>query len=92
MSGGHFNYEQWKIANIAGEIECLIEDNSNLSKDSFGETIGHNFPDEVIEKFKEAAHWLNRSYEMVQRIDWLLSGDDGIESFLERWEKEVRKP
>ena len=92
MSGGHFNYEQWKIRSIAEEVESLIEDNNNLSKDSYGDVIGREYPDEVIDKFKEALHWLNRSYEMVQRIDWLLSDDDGVDSFFERWEKEVRKP
>ena len=92
MSGGHFNYEQWKIRSIAEEVESLIEDNNNLSKDSYGDVIGREYPDEVIDKFKEALHWLNRSYEMVQRIDWLLSDDDGVDSFFGRWEKEVRKP
>jgi hypothetical protein len=27
---------------------------------------------------------------MAQRVDWLVSGDDGEESFMRRWEKEVR--
>jgi len=26
---------------------------------------------------------------MVQRVDWLLSGDDGEESFRSRWAEEV---
>ena len=28
---------------------------------------------------------------MVQRIDWLVSGDDGEDSFRERWGKDVMK-
>jgi hypothetical protein len=27
---------------------------------------------------------------MAQRVDWLLSGDDGEDSFLLRWDEEVR--
>jgi len=45
---------------------------------------------ETIEKFREAAHTLRQAAEMAQRVDWLVSGDDGEDSFMRRWEKEVR--
>jgi hypothetical protein len=80
MSGGHFDYKQCEIRDCADQVQLLIHENNS------------EFPDGIIEKFKEAAHWLARSSEMLQRIDWLVSGDDGIESFLKRWEEEVRKP
>jgi hypothetical protein len=28
---------------------------------------------------------------MAQRVDWLVSDDDGEESFMTRWDREVRQ-
>lgn len=90
MSGGYFNYRQSKVSYIADEIDALIECNNDKSKDSYGYQIGREYPPEIIERFKEAAHTLRQAAEMAQRVDWLVSGDDGEESFIERWDKEVR--
>lgn len=49
------------------------------------------YPPEIIEKFKEAERVLRMAYVYAQRIDWLLSGDDGEDSFLERLSEDLRK-
>ena len=51
----------------------------------------YKYPDEVIEKMKEGIEVLKRAQIYAQRIDWLLSGDDGEESFLRRLEEELNK-
>ena len=89
MSGGFFGQKKYQIRLVAEEIDELILSNDDQSKDGWGQE-GNNFPPEIIEKFQEAAHALRRAEEMAHRIDWLVSGDDGEESFLERWDKEVR--
>ena len=91
MSGGHFDYDQYKIEDIATSIEEEIASNNSDAVDEFGDSIGANYPDEVIERFKYAAHTLRQAAEMAQRVDWLLSGDDGEDSFLRRWDDEVRE-
>ena len=88
MSGGHFNYDQYRINNIAGEIEELIESNDSKELDSFGCQIGQGYPPEIIDRFKEAVVVLEKAAKMAHRIDWLVSCDDGEESFLRRWKKE----
>lgn len=90
MSGGHFEYQQYQIENVAREIDRLIESNDDQSLDQYAFKRGRGYPPEIIEKFREAAHVLRQGAEMAQRIDWLVSGDDAEESFLKRWEKEVR--
>ncbi|MBL0712133.1 MAG: hypothetical protein JJV98_00400 [Desulfosarcina sp.] len=45
----------------------------------------------IIEKFKEAMLTLRMAEAMAQRIDWLVSGDDGEESFLRRWNEDMSK-
>ncbi len=51
----------------------------------------YKYPDEVIEKFKEGLAILRQASIYAQRIDWLLSGDDGEESFLRRLKEELEK-
>ena len=90
MSGGKFDYQQYRIEDIAVEIDHAIESNGDESIDEWGGPRGKNYPPEIIEKFREAAHTLRQSAEMAQRVDWLLSDDDGETSFLRRWTNEVR--
>ena len=86
MSGGHFSYNQHIISDEARVIDDIIK-NNNI-KDEY--EWSHDFSNETLDKFREASHTLKQASEMLQRIDWLISGDDGEESFHERWDKEVR--
>jgi len=49
----------------------------------------YKYSDEVIEEFKEAVKYLSIAYVYAQRVDWLVSGDDGEESFMERLKKDL---
>lgn len=89
MSGGHFNYDQYKIGQIADDIQQLIDTNGSQENNSYGDPVGMNYPPEIIERFKEAVSLLRRSQIYAQRIDWLISGDDGEQSFLRRLEEEL---
>lgn len=90
MSGGHFGYNQYRVREIAEDIQQLIVNNDDETLDEWGEKNGRQYPPEIIERFKEAAHTLEQAADMSQRVDWLVSGDDGEESFLRRWGEEVR--
>ena len=76
MSGGHFNYAQYKIGDIADSIEQLIFDDS---EDSDG-----RYTDETISEFRTALRLLRRAQIYAQRIDWLVSCDDGEDTFRKR--------
>lgn len=89
MSGGHFQYQQYRIEDIAVEIDEMIKSNDDQSLGTWLRR-GNNYPPEILEKFREAAHTLRQAAEMAQRVDWLVSGDDGEDSFIRRWGKEVR--
>jgi hypothetical protein len=90
MSGGHFDYEQYKIGYIADEVEQLILSNKDDSLNEYGYTKGRFFADDVINEFKKGLHHLRMAHIYAQRIDWLVSGDDGEEAFFERLEKEIK--
>ena len=79
MSGGRFDYEQSRINDISESIQEVVNNNT------------YQYPEEVTDKFKIAIYKLKEAYIYAQRIDWLLSGDDGEESFLERLEEELKE-
>ena len=89
MSGGYFQYDQYKIGYIADEVKQLILDNDSTEKDEYGYEKGNHYTQEVIDKFKEAYLLLMKAQIAAQRIDWLVSGDDGPDTFLKRWEKDM---
>lgn len=91
MSGGYFGHNQWNINSIAEEIGNLVKNNMNDEKNEWGDVRGRHYPPEIIERFKEAVLTLERAYVMAQRVDWLVSGDDGEENFMKRWNEDLKK-
>jgi len=105
MSGGFFDYKQYELNNIAESIEYEIEKSGRVKtkeelKDEFyrnpdwykehpEDLLHHKYSDEVIDEFKKAVDIIKKAAIYVQRIDWLLSGDDGEESFLKRLKDEL---
>ena len=91
MSGGHFDYKQWEISNIADEVEQLILTNDSEEKDEWGDRKGYHYTPETIEEFKKGLVLLRQAYVYAQRIDWFVSGDDGEDSFHRRLKFELEK-
>jgi hypothetical protein len=91
MSGGHFNYDQNRISQIAVEIENVIYYNDDETPDEYGGTKGHGYSAETITEFKNAIRALETAYVYAQRVDWLLSFDDGEESFHERLASDLKQ-
>ena len=89
MSGGHFEYNQYKIGYIADEVETLIENNESDEPDGWGGTVGHHYTPETIEEFKKAVKALRLAQIYAHRIDWLVSCDDGEDSFHRRLKKDM---
>jgi len=79
MSGGRFGYDQYKIAQIADDIEQEIRSHKETPFD-----VEVLYSKETIAEFKTAVELLRRAQVYAQRIDWLLSDDDGEESFHSR--------
>jgi len=89
MSGGHFDYKQYELGRIADEIEHIILSNDLQEKDVNGSSLGWHFSPETIAKFKLAHMTLLLAQIYVQRIDWLVSGDDGEDSFHSRLDHDI---
>lgn len=89
MSGGHFDYKQYEIGYVADEIEQIIFYNDSEELNEYGGTKGYGFNQETIEEFKKALTILKQASIYVQRIDWLVSGDDGEASFHTRLKRDM---
>lgn len=89
MSGGHFNYKQHSLLDMVDDVRFAILMNDSKEKNEEGDNIGNRFSPETIAEFEQAVKALKTGYVYAQRIDWLLSGDDGEDSFHKRLQAQL---
>lgn len=101
MSGGHFEYNQYKINDIAEEIEKILnrQGKEKPSEDLWcrsdyyekypEERYYYTYPKEVQDAMKEAIKQLKIAAIYAHRVDRLLSGDDGGDYFIERLNEDL---
>lgn len=101
MSGGYFDYNQYRINDIADRIERNLnrQGKEKPKNELYGdkeyfekypdEKYYYTYPKIVQEKMLEAVKQLKIAAVYAQRVDWFLSGDDGEESFIERLEEDL---
>ncbi len=76
MSGGAFNYVQYRLDDVIQKLSHQIEAEDNFSE-------------ETLRIFGEAIIAIAKARIFIQRIDWLLSGDDSEEVFHARLEGDL---
>ena len=91
MSGGHFDYKQYSIDSIYQDIKQLILDNDSDEVNEWGGSKGRRYTNETILEFKRALEFLRLAQIYTQRIDWLVSGDDGEDSFHRRLASDLKE-
>ena len=91
MSGGHFNYKQHHLLDMADDIGSQILTNDSKEKNEWGDNIGNRYNAETITEFEKAVKALKLAYVYAQRVDWLLSGDDGEDSFHIRLQAQLKE-
>jgi hypothetical protein len=91
MSGGFFDHSQYTLNQIVMDIEDEIYYNDSEEVNEYNEKRGNGFSEDTMQEFKLAVWYLKQALVYTQRIDWLLSGDDGEETFHERLKKDLEK-
>jgi hypothetical protein len=104
MSGGHFDYNQHYINYIIEELENIIEKSKLKTKEELSEQndaeyykkypyelYHYNYPDDIIEEFKNGLNYLKLASIYANRIDYLISGDDSEEYFRSRLDEGIKK-
>lgn len=94
MSGGAFDYDQYRIRTIWETIQSELDKQGEkkpweywMESQEYYETYDY----ETVEIFKKAIEVLKEAEVYAQRIDWYLSGDDGDESFKRRLKEDLEK-
>lgn len=82
MSGGTFDYDQYKIDQIAESIDSYIRKNNTED--------WMNYSEQTIREFQNAVVFLKTAAVYAHRIDWLLAGDDSEETFHERLLEDIQ--
>jgi hypothetical protein len=76
MSGGYFDYQQYRLHDMAESIREVLNERPKPGDPVWSK--------ETRKVFKLAIEALFFAELYVQRIDWLLSGDDSEETFHQR--------
>jgi hypothetical protein len=87
MSGGAFDHQQYRLGEIAGIIEDIIYENRKPDENNWF----YDFDEHTIAEFKKAIEHLKIAQIYAHRIDWLVSGDDGEETFHKRLKVDLEK-
>jgi hypothetical protein len=80
MSGGHFDYNQYQIQDIIEKLESHLNGTEPFYED---------YSQETLDEFNKGLDILKKAYVYSQRIDWLLSADDGESTFHRRLNEEL---
>ena len=102
MSGGYWGYFEYRFTDVVGDIKSIIEKNcKEKTKEELSyynpeyyekwpeEKYHYKYSDEVIEEFKKGVEIIVQAQIYTQRLDYLLSRDDGEETFLEQLKEDL---
>lgn len=78
MSGGHFDYVQYKFQDVADQLDTCL-DRCADPDDAFY----HNLSQETRDVIIALSRSVRVNSLILNRVDWLLSGDDSEQSFRE---------
>lgn len=75
----------WTDKETRKKIERYVKENKSTVPNEY------KFSDETINSLKIGLDYLNKAYIYAHRIDWLLSGDDGENTFKEQLNEELKQ-
>jgi len=102
MSGGAFEYSQYKIRDIHEYIQQELDKQgqekqvNNIWEKEYYEKYPEArfeevYREDVQQIFKDGIEALKKAEIYAQRIDWYLSGDDGEDSLVSRLKSDLDK-
>jgi len=101
MSGGAFDYNQYKIRQILEVIQHELDKQGQEKQiEVWQKEYFEKYPEARFEEvyrediqqiFKDGIDILKKAEVYAQRIDWFLSGDDGEDSLVSRLKSDLDK-
>ena len=103
MSGGAYDYIQCRLDEVVGRMVKEISlfgktltqqdydrlDESDKWWHEVGEPLGKITSEEALKRFRECAEIVAKARIAIERADYLVSGDDGDDSFVKRYDEEM---
>ena len=83
MSAGNWDYAQHRIREAAVDVNESAREYSGDGHRYHGITLSQHVL--VAHRLKELAKALELQADRMHRLDMLLSSDDGIDTFMEKW-------
>jgi len=90
MSGGFFDYGQYSIEQMYEKLLYVVRDAEEAASERNELFWKYNFTYETLAEFKIALELLKATSTYMQRIDWLISGDDSEGTFHERLAEDMQ--
>lgn len=78
MSGGALEYGYYHVEEFVKSLEYKIKNNKQD---------GYNYNGETIRELKRILKWCKIASKLMEHAEWLYSGDDGEEIFMENIRK-----
>lgn len=88
--GGH-ELDEDEVREYINDRWVEDEEKDYIRKHHHTITNPYGYTEETLAEFRKAVEILKQAEVYAQRIDWLLSGDDGEESFHERLKEDLEK-
>lgn len=89
MSGGRFNYLQFRVKEISETLKEIIDRQGKPFEDEWEQGEYETFPPDVQQIMLDGIKAIDRAFVYIQRIDWFLCGDDGKDSLIERLKEDL---
>lgn len=86
MSGGFFDYQQYKIKYLAENIEDLVKELNEEDRHIYLKR-----KQELQKYLEEAIFMLEKAYLIVNNVDYLMADDTSEASCLSRIEKDLKE-
>lgn len=84
MSGGHYDYIQYRLHDL---VDTIKEDIRHHAEDpNYGQ-----FPPEILLDMHILHDKLQEATIRLNRLDWLISGDDGIDAYHARLKDDLER-
>jgi hypothetical protein len=91
MSGGYFDYIQGSLDNTIDTLRDLIIDEEAGYPTESPCPYLHEFSKETLAEFKKGLEYVKLAQIYLQRIDWLVSDDDGEDDFHQRLKEDLNE-
>jgi len=87
MSGGHFDYNCFRISQFADDLQHEIDVNNSTETDNYDMSIGMAFEPETLEMVQRERDIIELAGNLAKETEWLYSGDHGENTYCELVQK-----